>query len=125
MRKKSYGTVKIKSLDRAKAIKKLKRIARDIMREDPNVMEVSLFGSLAKGNYTGGSDADILIVLGEDSRRFMDRIPPYLAPFLDTDLPVDVFPYTSIELEELGKGKNPFIKRIQDEKIILTKSRAS
>lgn len=81
-------------------------------------MEVSLFGSLAKGNYTGRSDADILIVLKEDSRRFIDRIPPYLAAFLYADVPVDVFPYTEEELKQLRK-ENSFVERILDEKIIL------
>ena len=121
MLKKSYDTVKIKFLNRDKVIRKLKHIAGGIIEENPKVMEVSLFGSLAKGNYTGRSDADILIVLKEDSRRFIDRIPPYLAAFLYADVPVDVFPYTEEELKQLGKEKNSFIKRILDEKITLLK----
>ncbi len=119
MPKRSYDTVKIKSLNKNKVLRKLKHVAGGIIKENPKVMEVSLFGSLAKGNYTGKSDADILIVLKEDSRRFIDRIPPYLAAFLYADVPVDVFPYTEEELKQLDMKKNSFIKRIQDEKIIL------
>ncbi|HLE24814.1 MAG TPA: nucleotidyltransferase domain-containing protein [Thermodesulfobacteriota bacterium] len=119
MAKKSYDTVRIKSLNKNKVLRKLRRVAGGIIKENPKVMEVSLFGSLAKGNYTGRSDADILIVLKEDSRRFIDRIPPYLAAFLYADVPVDVFPYTEEELKQLDIKKSSFIKRIQDEKIIL------
>ena len=118
MAEKSYDTVKIKSLNMDKVLRKLKHVARDIIKKDPKVMEISLFGSLAKGNYTGRSDADILIVLKEDSRRFIDRIPRYLSSFLYADVPVDVFPYTEEELKQLRK-ENLFIKRILDEKIIL------
>ena len=124
MLEKSYDTVKIKSLDKNKVLRELKRVARGIIKKDQAVVEISLFGSLAKGDYTGSSDADILIVLKNDSKRFIDRIPHYLGQFLQADVPVDVFPYTLSELEELGKGKNPFIKRIQDEKIILSKRTA-
>jgi predicted nucleotidyltransferase len=119
MPRKSYDIVKIKSLNRDKILRKLKHIAEGIIEKDPKVIELSLFGSLAQGNYTGGSDADILIILKEDSRRFIDRIPKYLAHFLYADIPVDVFPYTEEEIKQLGKEKNSFIKRIMDEKIIL------
>lgn len=125
MLERSYDTVKIKSLDKNRILRKLRHIARGIIKRDQVVVEISLFGSLAKGNFTGASDADILIVLKNDSRRFIDRIPNYLGDFLQSDVPVDVFPYTVIELEELGKGKNSFIKKIQSEKIILSKRKAS
>ena len=118
MAEKSYDTVKIKSLNKNKVLRKLKHIAGGIIKENPKVMEISLFGSLARGNYTGRSDADILIVLKEDSRRFIGRIPRYLSSFLYADIPVDVFPYTEEELKQLRK-ENLFIKRILDEKIIL------
>jgi len=120
MPKKSYDTVKIKSLNKNKVLRKLKHVASGIIKEESKVMEISLFGSLARGNYTGRSDADILIILKEDSRRFIDRIPHYLASFLYADVPVDVFPYTEEELKQLGMGGNLFIKGILNDKIILT-----
>ncbi|MGH7901489.1 MAG: nucleotidyltransferase domain-containing protein [Thermodesulfobacteriota bacterium] len=120
MPKKSYDTVKIKSLNKNKVLRKLTHVASGIIKEESKVMEISLFGSLARGNYTGRSDADILIILKEDSRRFIDRIPHYLASFLHADVPVDVFPYTEEELKQLDMGGNSFIKGILDEKIILT-----
>ena len=120
MPKKSYDTVKIKSLDRAKVLNSLKKIARLILKKNPNVEEISLFGSVARGNYTGTSDADILIVLKKDNRRFIDRISPYLESFLHAGIAVDVFPYTKKEIEQMG-AVNSLVKKIQDEKIVLVK----
>ncbi len=34
---------------------------REVFREQPNVREVILFGSRAKGNYTTGSDIDLAV----------------------------------------------------------------
>jgi len=121
MLSKSYNSVKIRSLKRDFVTKQLKKIAGDIIRKHEAVREVSLFGSLANGNYTGSSDADILIILGEDSRRFIDRIPTFLSAFLHAQIPVDIFPYTEGEIKKLGKKENSFIKRILREKIILQK----
>jgi len=86
-----------------------------------DVLEVSLFGSLARGNYAPGSDADIYILLKEDSRRFMDRIPEFLKHFSGAGLPVEVFPYTLEEVAEMGDGG--FIKAIENEKIMLDERR--
>ncbi|WP_245218405.1 nucleotidyltransferase domain-containing protein [Pyrobaculum islandicum] len=47
-----------------------------------------LIGSLARGDYTAFSDADVVIVLREDGRRPMDRIPD----FLDSSFPIDLEP---------------------------------
>ena len=78
---------------------------------------VSLFGSLARGNYAPGSDADIFILLKEDARRFTDRIPEFLTHFSGVGLPVEVFPYTIKEIMEMKDVG--FIKNIQRGKIVL------
>ncbi len=59
-------------------------------------MAVVLFGSFASGRAVPGSDLDVLIVLRDDPRPFLDRIPDY-APD-DVPFPVDVFPYTMAEI---------------------------
>jgi hypothetical protein len=67
------------------------------IRNRPEVLAVVLFGSFASGRACPGSDLDLLIVLQEDSRSFLDRIPDY-APE-DLPIPADVFPYTRAEIE--------------------------
>ena len=79
----------------------LKERAQKLLATHPNVREVGLFGSLVRGNYAPGSDADLLVVLEHDSRRFVDRIPDFLEPFSGLGIPVDVFPYTVTEIDAM------------------------
>lgn len=109
--------VKVRFLNREKILSKLTILAKKLLALENNVVEVSLFGSLARGNYAPGSDADVLIILREDSRSFVDRIPEFLTYFSDVGVPVEVFPYTQEELNKMADRN--FFKAAQKEKIIL------
>lgn len=63
LRLKSSGSVTTISVDRTEALAALRAAAVRIRDEHPEVVSVRLFGSLARGDHTGTSDADILIVL--------------------------------------------------------------
>lgn len=92
----------------------LKQRAQKLLVTHPNVREVGLFGSLVRGNYGPGSDADLLVILESDSRRFVDRIPEFLEPFGGLGIPVDVFPYTVAEItsmQESGLVKTALAER--------------
>lgn len=109
--------VKVRFLNRDDILSRLVSLARQLLASNTDVIEVSLFGSLARGNYDPESDADIFILLKEDPRRFTDRIPEFLNHFSNVGLPVEVFPYT---LEEISKMEDrSFIKTIQKEKMEL------
>ena len=95
--------VKVTFLQAEPVIEKLRARATVLLRTNPQVQEVSLFGSLVKGNYCPGSDADLLVILKADSRRFVDRIPEFLEHFTGIGIPVDVFPYTVEEIEVMKK----------------------
>lgn len=62
------------------------------MAEDPAVLAVVLFGSLARGEATAASDADVLIVLRDSGEEFLERIVRYKPVGLG--ISVEVFPYT-------------------------------
>ena len=109
--------VKIRFLNRDEILTHLKKLSKELMASRSDVLEVSLFGSLARGDHAPGSDADICILLNQDSRRFIDRIPEFLDYFYRVGLPVEVFPYTIEEVEVMGNLS--FFKTIQKEKIIL------
>ena len=102
------------SLDRKRVLEELQRAAEcSVHRED--VLAVVLFGSLAEGTATGTSDADLLIVLNDSNKRFIDRIPEFLEHFRNLSLPVDVFPYTTHELnkqlkEGFGVGRTALVQ---------------
>jgi len=109
--------VRIRFLNKSEILPRLGAAARKILSSRDYVLEVSLFGSLVRGNYAPGSDADILILLRKDSRRFLDRIPEFLEEFSGVGIPVEVFPYTIQELKEMEDSS--FLKTIQEEKEIL------
>ncbi len=99
------GSSKVTYLDRARAIKQLRLLARRLVETDPRVTEVRLFGSLARMEAVAGSDADLLVVLKSHSQpHWFDRIAEFGDAFSDTDMPVELFPYTHEELRRLEAG---------------------
>jgi len=57
----SSGSVKALSLNREGILRRLKAEGEEASRVFPSIVEVRLFDSLAKGEETGLSDADLLI----------------------------------------------------------------
>ncbi|MBI4321246.1 MAG: nucleotidyltransferase domain-containing protein [Chloroflexi bacterium] len=98
---------------------KLTECASKVVDENPSVKKVLLFGSLARGDYTPHSDADVIVILYEDDRRIVDRIPEFLKAFLPAPVPVDVFPYTEAELDRMLQQGNSFIQRAMREALTL------
>ena len=103
MARRSWTSVRVEFLDRDKAVESLREAARQLRRTDPRVDQVMLFGSLVKGDYVPGSDADVLVVLQADPRPFLDRTPEFRRHFLDAPIDVEVFPYTR---DEITKGQS-------------------
>lgn len=91
-------SVRVWRIDREAILARLTRWASELAQDD-NVLAVVLFGSLARGDHTGASDADVLILLGHSSCRFDERIPSFLPTGIG--IGVDVFPYT---LEEAARA---------------------
>jgi len=100
----------------------LQDAANKLLKRNFNVLRIILFGSLVKGNYGPGSDADILIVLSSDSRRRIDRIPEFLGAFSEVPVSVDVFPLTEEELHQALNNNNFFYNRAVKEGIELGKT---
>lgn len=98
MLKRSFGTVKVFSLDRPAIRRALEDLVKQRYRPDPNVAAVYLFGSFARGNAVPGSDVDLLVVVRDDQRPPRDRIPDYLPHGFPVG--VDVIPWTQAELDE-------------------------
>jgi predicted nucleotidyltransferase len=75
MRNRSLSSSGAAFLDRRQAVEEVRQAARRLAAERPGVLEVWLFGSLARGDATPRSDADLLIIVDRDDRRPMDRAP--------------------------------------------------
>jgi predicted nucleotidyltransferase len=89
----SLNSAGARFLDRDEALQSLRRIAQRLLQDRPETQGVALFGSLARGDYSLRSDADILVCLRwarED--KVADRMPPLLAAFLEASVPVDILP---------------------------------
>jgi predicted nucleotidyltransferase len=99
IRKKSYGSVTIYSVNKEQVAQALERFTA-ACQQRPEVLAIVLFGSFSRGDFGVGSDVDILIILKDSPRPFLDRIPIYQPDRFPVD--VDVFPYT---WEEVRNGQ--------------------
>jgi uncharacterized protein len=113
----SSGSVKVISLDRREFIARLRTAAARLVDRHPEVDEVWLFGSIARGDHTGTSDADVLLVLGPGAAANpLDRLLAYL-PDLELDRRVDILPYTREELETRRDQGDAFFRRVLAERV--------
>ena len=65
-RVKSYGGVKAISLDGEKVVEEVKRIAEKLKSKYKFVDSVFIFGSIARGDFTGLSDVDIMVLINTE-----------------------------------------------------------
>lgn len=123
MQKRSSGSVTVWFLDGPKVVEELRRIAQELIASDSRVEEVILFGSLAKGNYTPRSDADLCIILqGPDDHRPMDRVADFQAYFTRTPVPVDLLVYTREEVEQMRREGRRFVVEALEKGVTLASS---
>jgi len=80
-------------------------------------LAVILIGSLARGDYTARSDADVVVIVESDSRRPIDRI----ADYIDPTMPVDVEPrvYTLDEVRRMARRKARIVREILEVGVLL------
>lgn len=120
MQRRSSSFAGARFLDRNEVLRSLNRIAEGLLQDAPDVQGVALFGSLARGDYSLRSDADVLVCLRfAREERPADRIPPFLEAFLEAPVPVDILPLTAAEIRRRLDEASPFWMRIQREAIIL------
>lgn len=100
----SSGSVKAISLNREGIIRSLERVAQEASHLFPAIVEVRLFGSLAKGEETGLSDADIFILTEDEKENPVERMKPYFSFFSDRlDIAIDMIVATKREAESLSE----------------------
>jgi predicted nucleotidyltransferase len=89
-------------LERDRIERSLQTYVRTVA-DAPNVLAVVLFGSLARGEATAMSDADVVLLLAQSTKPFHARIPDYLCN--GVGIPIDVFPYTLAEARQMLEEK--------------------
>lgn len=107
-------------LDRERRIENLRRMARRAADRLPTIRKVLLFGSLVSGIPTPHSDADLLIELTSSTHPLPhDRLPELLRALRPFPCPLDVFAYTTQEIEELQDGDSPLVRRALEDGVDL------
>ena len=103
--------------DRPDAERVDRSLQRLLTRRGDEIEFVVLFGSMARGDWSVGSDYDLLIGLrGEDGQRFVDRIGEFSA---DVEGPVDVFPYSRSEWRRMFENLSFFFFGAFEQGIVL------
>jgi len=117
MPEKSSNFVKVVFADKDKVLRQLKDYAEKLKQSWPEVEKVGLFGSYATDTFGPASDVDLLIILRESSKRFLDRIPDFIPDNLSVGC--DVFPYTAEEIEKMKQESTPWIRHVLKEVVWL------
>ncbi|WP_225876075.1 nucleotidyltransferase domain-containing protein [Infirmifilum lucidum] len=102
-------------LDREKVVAELRRYARDALRK--GALLVVLVGSLARGDYTAYSDADVVVVLESSDKKPHERIPEFLDPTLTVD--VNPFVYTLDEILDFARSGRRVVKEVLEYGVVL------
>lgn len=117
MRRDSSNFVKVFFADKDKVLRQLKDYSESTKRTHPEVERMGYFGSYANDTYGPASDVDLLIILRNSSRHFLDRIPDFIPDNLS--IGCDVFPYTSEEIKRMKHDGNPWICHVLKEVVWL------
>jgi len=104
----NIAEVKFFKMDYEKVMRELERYAKKSLEKKAEV--VILIGSLARGDYTAFSDADVIIITKEASRNPIERLSKYMDPTLPIDLQVRVYTYD--ELKRMAFESRRIIREI-------------
>lgn len=115
----SFASVRVFSLPREALLTRLRQIIARLRAERPEVLEVRLFGSLARGDATTFSDGDLLILTQADAETDpIQRILRYL-PYFDLDRGVDILVFTAAEWQARLDQGDPFAQTLMRESLRL------
>jgi predicted nucleotidyltransferase len=102
-------------INREKVLDNLKELSRQALSKFPEIKEIRLFGSFAKGEETGLSDIDLFIVAEDQPENPVDRVKRYYSFFLDgLKIATDIIVAMPHELENFGymlKGSMILVSR--------------
>ncbi len=115
----SVDSVKIISLHRDDLLGQLRAAAARIQAEHREVAEVRLFGSVARGDQTGTSDADVLIVLDHTTEFDPHRRILTFLDYFDLERGTDLLVFTRSEIEKRLAENDHFMMQIWKESVPL------
>lgn len=111
--------VRVFRLDRTALVARLRERARDLLMRRPDVVEVRLFGSLARNEAHPGSDADLFVIVHDGAGPFLDRLPVLSKNFTGVGIGCDVIAFTESEARASKARGGAFARAVFDEGLIL------
>jgi predicted nucleotidyltransferase len=112
-------------LDREGVVETLRRLAGALLDARPDVLEVRLFGSLARGAATPGSDADLWVLVRDGATSLPDRSTNLSRGFSGAGIGCDVLAYTEAEWERLRAEGRRIVRVVEEEAVVLADRRGS
>jgi uncharacterized protein len=109
----SSPSVKVTFTNRKQILTALENLIQEWSQKHPELEQVILFGSFARGDYFPGSDVDVLLILEKSDQPFLKRIPKFLPIQFPVD--IDVFPYTRDEVQRMLKDPYSLVAQACDE----------
>lgn len=111
--------VRVFRLDRRAVVGRLQRCAEALLAHRSDVLEVRLFGSLARGDAHPGSDADLFVVVRDGAPAFLDRIEALAPHFAEAGIGCDLIVYTEAERAALAARGDAFARAVLAEGVVL------
>src|SRR3989338_1810239 len=101
-----------------KVVEKFAKLVRTALRE--NLIDMEIFGSKVRGDFTGDSDIDILIVVKERTLDVMDKIGDITAELaLEYNLPLSPVIFSEYECQVNRNMSSPFVLSVEAEGVRL------
>jgi predicted nucleotidyltransferase len=105
----SSPSVKVTFTNRNQILTALENLIQEWTQQHPELEQVILFGSYARGDYFPGSDVDVLLILETSDQPFLKRIPKFLPTQFPVD--IDIFPYTKDEVQRMMKDPHSLVRQ--------------
>ncbi len=116
--------VRVFRIDRDRLLAALTAHAAALLLARPEVLEVRLFGSLARGHATPGSDADLWILLREGAESFLARSAALSRCFEGLGIACDVLAYTESEWSRMRDERRRIVDAVEREGLVLARRAA-
>jgi tRNA nucleotidyltransferase (CCA-adding enzyme) len=97
----------LRFLDYDQILADLRQAVREAKAAHPEIVKVLLFGSLAQGNWTADSDADLIIVVRREFPDFLRSRTPYR--IFARSIPNDSLVYSEREFEQISRDPESFL----------------
>jgi|SRR5271157_72090 len=107
MPNRSWSGAEVRFLDYDEILRDLRQAVRDARTAHPEIVKVWLFGSLAQGNWTADSDADLIVVVGREFPDFHGSRAPY--QIFTRSILTDSLVYSEAEFQELSCDPQSFL----------------